>query len=163
MRNPVINPRLSRLRTRIPRRHDSDQEPSALLLHHQRPPRVSLAAVSAPVFVSGTQHLVVDDHADALRPMPTFAHPVVDYRHLNGLQRLGSKAGAGAECPPACCDTHLPQEALAARGQAYGGDMGKLVGCPVQAEDGHVEAVSLWGEFEVGVDLWMKLLLKTLN
>lgn len=152
----MIDPRLSSLRARIPRRHDPNQKPPALLLQHQRPPRIPLTTVAAPVLVARAQHLVVDDDPDAFGAMPSFAHPAINYGHLHGLQGLGSEPGAGTEGPPAGRYAHLAEEAFAAGWQADGGDVGQGLGGAVQTKDGDVETVGLGGEFEVRVDLYME-------
>lgn len=153
MRHPMVDPRLPRLRTRIPSGHYTNQIPPPLPLQHQRSTGVPLAAVPPPIFVPRTQHLVVDDDADALGPVPPLAHPVVDHGHLHRLQRLGAKSGPGAERPPSGGHPDFPQEVLAPRGQADWGNVGKLVGRSIQSQDGDVEAVRLGGELEVGVHL----------
>lgn len=149
----MINPRLSSLCTGIPRRNNPNQIPPSLSLQHERPPRVPLTAVPSPILVSRTQHLIIDHHSDALGTVPPFAHPIVDDRHLHGLEGLGAQPGAGTEGAPSGRHADLAQEGFTARWQADGGDVGQLLGGAVQAEDGHVEAVRLGGEFEIGVYL----------
>ena len=58
----------------------------ALDLGHEGPARVSLAGVLAAVVVPGADHLVVDDHVDALPPVPPLALPVLDHGHVHHLK-----------------------------------------------------------------------------
>ena len=86
------------------------------MFHHQRTPGVALAGVLevaitpvsfllemiisnihhvilisidlAPVEVASTDHLVVDDHVDALLAVPLLALPVVDHWHVHNLSKI---------------------------------------------------------------------------
>lgn len=53
---------------------------------HQRSTRVALARVFAASVVAGADHLVVDDHVDALVSVPVFTLSVVNQRHVHGLK-----------------------------------------------------------------------------
>ena len=59
----------------------------ALDLCHERSARVSLTGVLAAVVVPGADHLVVDDHVDALPFVPPLALAVVDHRHVHNLKK----------------------------------------------------------------------------
>ena len=58
----------------------------ALDLGHEGSARVSLAGVLAAVVVAGADHLVVDDHVDALPAVPPLALAVLDHRHVHNLK-----------------------------------------------------------------------------
>lgn len=83
-----------RLTTRgagVTRRDDAYQIPAAVLLVHQRTTGVTLARILAPIAVARTEHLLVDDHVDAVLPVPALADAILDHRHIDGLQRLGTQ------------------------------------------------------------------------
>ena len=57
------------------------QGPTPLNFCHEGAARIPLAAVFAPAVVAGAHHLVVDDHVDALVPVPKiFYHKTAPIR-----------------------------------------------------------------------------------
>jgi len=87
---------------------------------HQGSSGVALAGVLAPVAVSRTEHLLVDDHVDPVLPMPALADPVFDHGHIHRLERLGTQPRARIEGSPAGGPTELAQEVLVLLRQANG-------------------------------------------
>ena len=64
----------------------------ALDLCHERASRVALAGVLAAVVVPGADHLVVDDHVDALPTVPPLALAVLYHRHVHHLKKGRKKS-----------------------------------------------------------------------
>lgn len=85
---------------------------------HQRSSRVALARVLATVAIARAEHLLVDDHVDAVLPVPALADSVLDHGHIHGLQRLGTQPGARVQSSPAGCPAKFAQEVLVLLGQA---------------------------------------------
>ena len=136
VRHAVVDAGLAGLGAAVARAHQPDQRPAALVLHHQRPAAVALAAVLAAAVVAGADHLVVDDDVDALVSVPLLALPVVDHGHVHHLQRLGPEPGAGLEGAPARGPAVVPHQVHVLGRQTDGGDVGRVVHPSVQSETG---------------------------
>lgn len=87
---------------------------------HQRSTRVALAGVLATIAIARAEHLLVDDHIDAVLPVPALAYSILNHRHIDGLQRLGTQTRAGIQCAPASSPAELAKEILVLLGQANG-------------------------------------------
>lgn len=103
------------------------QIPSAVLVVHQRSAGITLTGVLAPVSVSSAEHLLVDDHIDAVLSVPAFADPVLDHWHIHRLERLGPETGARIQSPPAGGPAEFSQKIFVLLWQANGCYKWKLI------------------------------------
>lgn len=92
---------------------------------HQRPTRITLAGVFAAIAITRAEHLLVDDHIDAILPMPALAYSILNHRHIDSLQRLGTQTRAGIQCAPASSPAKLAKEILVLLGQTNGSCRGR--------------------------------------
>ena len=132
VRHPVIYPGLARLGAAVAGADQAYQGPPPVVLHHQGPPAVALAAVLASPVVTGTDHLVVDDDVDPLLPVPLLALPVVDHGDVHHLQRLGPEPAARLQGAPASGPAVVAHQVHVLRGQTDRRDVRRVVNTSVQ-------------------------------
>ena len=131
--HPVIDPGLARLGAAVAGADQAYQCSPPIMLHHQRPPTVPLAAVLASRVVTGADHLVVDDDVDPLLPVPLLTLPVVDHGDIHHLQRLGPQSAAWLQRAPARRPAIVTHQMHVLRGQADWRDVGRVVNPSVQS------------------------------
>ena len=83
----VVDAGLAPLGAGVSGADDADQGPPAIDLGHEWSAGIALAGVLSSLVVAGAHHLVVDDHPDALVPVPVLALAVVNGRDVNNLEQ----------------------------------------------------------------------------